>query len=53
MSPSSIELINDQLQGLKQTNCDAGPLMIEMAGRLDQRVRADVASGLDERLERA
>lgn len=50
---SEIESINNQLEGLEQTNRDVVPLMIEMAERLEQLVRADVPFRLEERLERA
>ncbi len=45
--------INDQLEGLEQTNRDVVPLMIEMAETLEQLVRADVPFRLRERLDRA
>ncbi len=45
--------INDQLEGLQQTNRDVVPLMIEMAETLEQLVRADVPFRLEERLDRA
>jgi hypothetical protein len=45
--------INEQLDGLEQTNRDVVPLMIEMAERLGQLVRADLPFRLDERTRRA
>ncbi len=48
-----IASINDQLDGLEATNRDVVPLMIEMAERLGQLVRADLPFRLDERMNRA
>jgi len=45
--------INEQLDGLEETNRDVVPLMIEMAERLGQLVRADLPFRLDERTGRA
>jgi len=48
-----IESINEQLDGLEQTNRDVVPLMIEMAETFGQLVRADLPFRLDERVSRA
>ena len=48
-----IRSINEQLDGLEATNRDVVPLMIEMAERLGQLVRADLPFRLDERMRRA
>lgn len=48
-----ITSINEQLEGLEDTNRNVVPLMIEMAERLGQLVRADLPFRLDERLSRA
>jgi TolA-binding protein len=48
-----IDSINEQLDGLEATNRDVVPLMIEMAERLGQLVRADLPFRLDERMRRA
>lgn len=45
--------INEQLEGLEQTNRDVVPLMIEMAETLDKLVQADVPFRLQERRDRA
>ncbi len=45
--------INEQLDGLERTNREVVPLMIDMAGRLGQLVRADLPFRLDERTRRA
>lgn len=50
---AEIASINEQLEGLEETNRNVVPLMIEMAERLDQLVRADLPFRLDERLNRA
>lgn len=50
---SEIRSINNQLEGLEQTNRDVVPLMIEMAERIEQLVRADMPFRRDERLQRA
>lgn len=48
-----IESINEQLDGLEQTNRDVVPLMIEMAETFGQLVRADLPFRLEERVNRA
>ncbi len=48
-----IASINEQLDGLERTNREVVPLMIDMAERLGQLVRADVPFRLSERTERA
>jgi TolA-binding protein len=45
--------INEQLDGLERTNREVVPLMIDMAGRLGQLVRADLPFRLEERTRRA
>jgi len=45
--------INEQLDGLESTNREVVPLMIEMAERLGQLVRADLPFRLEERVRRA
>ena len=48
-----IRNINNQLENLEQTNRDVVPLMIEMAERLPQLVRADVPFRVEERMNRS
>ncbi|NBB93559.1 MAG: DUF3450 family protein [Gammaproteobacteria bacterium] len=48
-----IASINNQLEGLEQTNRDVVPLMIEMANTLEELVQADLPFRLEERMERA
>lgn len=45
--------INEQLDGLESTNREVVPLMIDMAQRLGQLVRADLPFRLEERVRRA
>lgn len=45
--------INEQLEGLQETNRNVVPLMIEMAETLEQLVRADMPFRRQERVERA
>ncbi len=45
--------INEQLDGLERTNREVVPLMIDMANRLGQLVRADLPFRLEERTRRA
>ena len=48
-----IASINEQLEGLEETNRDVVPLMIDMANRLGQLVEADMPFRLEERTDRA
>ncbi len=50
---SEIVSINRQLEGLETTNREVVPLMIQMAERLGQLVRADLPFRLEERIRRA
>jgi hypothetical protein len=50
---AEIVSINEQLDGLESTNREVVPLMIDMARRLGQLVRADLPFRLEERIRRA
>lgn len=50
---SEMVSINQQLDGLETTNREVIPLMIQMAERLGQLVRADLPFRLEERIRRA
>jgi TolA-binding protein len=50
---AEIVSINEQLDGLESTNREVVPLMIDMAKRLGQLVRADLPFRLEERVRRA
>lgn len=49
---SEVVSINNQLEGLENTNRDVVPLMLEMIDTLDQIVEADMPFRLEERRER-